>query len=279
MIPESIKDASNNTASAIAAGAALATVKPEVVDVHGQPVLFVPDGFRLENLSGYLPSPSRLSQFVSLVTPKSFCDYVNLFGQADRSIVFAQPKGASFVTVLDYHANPTAPSWNGHKASCVLQHTAAWKEWTAQNKQPMSQADFAQFLEDHIPDIAEPAGAVLLEVARNFEAKKAVTFQSIQRISDGSVQFAFNEDVQGTPKAGAMKVPTEFTLVIAPFEGSEPETVVARLRYRIGDGGKLSIWYDLIRAQEVLDRAFNRIYADIEKGTKKSVRAVVIGSV
>lgn len=279
MIPESVHTAKSDTAAAIAAGAALSPIKPEVVEVHGQPVIFVPTGLTLQNLSDYLPAPPKLHQAVTLVTPQSFCDYVNLFGQPTRSLIFATPRRATFVAVLDYHESPSQPSWNNHAAVLTLQPTLAWKEWSGQNNKPMSQADFAQFLEDHIPDIAEPAGGLLLEVARNFEAKKSVAFQSIQRVSDGSVQFSFNEDVQGTPKAGALKVPTEFTLGIAPFEGTEIAAVTARLRYRIGEGGKLSIWYSLIREQDVLDRAFDRVCDVVTTGTAASVRAVVLGSI
>lgn len=278
MIPETINEAKNQTSAALLAGAALSQTKPEVVEVHGQPMLFVPDGQKLEHLTALMPKPARLTQTVHLLTPEAFCDYVKLFGDPTRSVIFAQPRPGGFVASLDYHATPTDPSWNGHRANLSLHQTLAWKEWTAANKVPMSQADFAQFLEDHIPDIAEPSGATLLEVARNFEAKKAVTFQSSQRVSDGSVQFTFNEDVQGTPKAGALKVPSEFVLVIAPFEGTKPAALKARLRYRIGEGGKLSIWFDLIRAQDVLDSAFNEVYAEIKASTSSVVRSIVLGS-
>ncbi len=185
---------------------------------------------------------------------------------------------ATFQAVLDYHTDPATPSWNTHRALCALVKTVAWTEWAALNKKVCTQAEFATFLEDHIPDIASPAGATLVELARNFEAAKDVTFQSSQRASDGSITFAYNETVKENVRGATMKVPAEFVLGLAPFEGSPKYQVTARLRYRIADGGKLTLWYDLLRVQDVLDAAFNDVLADVVKATAPAVRGVLLGA-
>jgi hypothetical protein len=254
MIPETIAKAPNNTSAAIEAGAALMTT-PEVRDVHGRPLVFVPKHLDVKDLSHLLPSPARLEQKVTLDTPAAFA---------------SRP----FWTIT---RSRTLRAGTSHRAHLVLLNTVAWQEWTRANRQAMSQADFAQFIEDHIPDIAVPAGAELLEVARNFEARKGVDFKSVQRVSDGSVQFSYNEDVQGTSRAGSMKVPNEFILGIAPFEGTPKYQVLARLRYRIEAGGKLMLWFDLLRLQDVLDAAFAAVETEIRAALDGTVRAVVCG--
>lgn len=276
-ITDRINEAPTNAAAAIAAGLAMAAA--EFHEVGAVPVVVLPEDREVSSLEEYLPAPARLRQSVALSTPQDLAAYVNLFGHKGRTMIFADRAGGRVTAILDYHTSATEPSWNAHRAGCVLEHPPAFKDWTARNGKPATQAEFAQFLEDHIPDIVTPDGATLLEVCRNFEAKKAVTFQSSQRVADGSVQFTFNEDVQGAARGGALKVPTEFVVLLAPYEGVVPRPVTARLRYRIGDGGKLAIWFDLVRLQDVVVTAFDEVVALVREQTAGAARAVVLGSI
>jgi uncharacterized protein YfdQ (DUF2303 family) len=269
----------NEVSTEAVAVAELVRLGARPFDISGTPHVLVPEGVTLEDCAAFLPAPTRLQQIVQTADAAAFIGYVGQFGDKARSVVFATRRPAGFSAVLDYHAASNLPSWNAHRVNFVPLQTPSWADWNGANKRRFNQADFAQFIEDHIPDIAEPAGAKLLELARNFEATKAVTFQSQQRVADGSVQFTYNEDVQGTPRSAAMKVPTEITLALAPFEGSKAYKVTARLRYRIGEGGKLELWYDLLRVVDVLDAAFNDVLDDIKKGTADSVRMVLLGSI
>jgi uncharacterized protein YfdQ (DUF2303 family) len=262
-----------------AVSAVLAESCAEPIMIAGIPHLVRSDDQTIEDFEKVLPAPTRLRQVVTLGTPAALTAYVRLFGDKARSILYAHKNSASFDAVLDYHVGADAPSWNAHRAKLTLVHTQPWKDWTGANKRAMNQTEFAQFIEDHIPDIVEPDGGKLLELTRSFEATKAVTFQSSQRIADGSVQFQYSEDVQGSPKAGQMKMPPEIKLALQPFEGSNRYAVLGRLRYRIGEGGKLALWYDLLRAQDVLDVAFADVLAAITNDTAGSVRAVLEGTV
>ncbi len=265
--------------SEAAVGAMLATDAANPIMINGIPHVLRSEGQELDDLEELLAAPTRLKQVAQLGTPAALVAYVTLFADKARSIIFANAASHSFDAVLDYHAKPDAPSWNAHRAKLTLIHTQAWKDWSGANKRAMNQADFAQFLEDHIPDIGTPSGASLVELARNFEATKAVTFQSSQRVTDGSVQFTYNEDVQGSPKAGSMKMPPEILLVVSVFEGSPVSMVKARLRYRIGEGGKLALWFDLLGMQNIVDEAFKSVLAKVTMDTADSVRAVLEGSV
>ncbi len=276
-ITDRINEAQTNAAAAIAAGAAMA--EPSFHTVGDVPVVVLPEDRALSSLEAYLPAPARLKQGVSLSTPHDLAAYVNLFGHKGRTLIFADRAVSRVTAILDYHTSAAEPSWNEHRAECSLRPTPAFKDWAAQNGKASTQAEFAQFLEDHIPDIVTPDGATLLEVCRNFEARKSVTFQSSQRVADGSVQFTFNEDVQGAARAGALKVPTEFVVLLAPYEGLLPRPVTARLRYRIGAGGKLAIWFDLVRLQDVMVSAFDEVVELVRVQTRDAVRAVVLGSI
>ncbi len=264
------------TAAAFAAGVIVGACKP--FDVGGRPLTIVPDGLTVKNLEEHLKAPARLNKRVTLGTPDSFAAYVKLFADPARSLVFADKKAGTFTAVLDYHAAPDAPSWCEHAAGLVLIPTLAWAEWTAANKQAMTQAEFATFVEDHIPDIVSPDGAALLELALNFEATKAGKFGSAMRQSDGSVDFSYSEEVVGqNAKAGKVKAPTTFVLALAPFEGTPVRQVTARFRYRIAEGGKLALWFDLLRVQEVRDLAFAEVAAKLATDLSGVVRGQVEG--
>jgi uncharacterized protein YfdQ (DUF2303 family) len=136
----------------------------------------------------------------------------------------------------------------------------------------MDQASFAQFLEDNIPDIAEPAGAKLVELARTLEAKTDVQFDSHIRAENGAHRFVYIENVTASSSgtSGKIDVPPEFTLVLQPFEGSKTYDIKARLRYRI-TSKKLALWFELVRLQDVLKEAFDdelmKITAEVGEDT------------
>ena len=201
----------------------------------------------------------------------SFSRFVKRF-RNNSTVIFADALGQSgprFTAVLDYH--PGGPEqgtaqWDFFRAVLPLRHTPAWLVWSAANGKQMAQADFAQFLEDNIPDIAEPAGALLVEIARTLEANSAVAFQSHIRADNGSHRFGWVETVTGsaqTAKDGKIDIPAEITLLLQPFEGSKQYQIKARLRYRLA-GGKVTLGFDLVRMQDVLKEAFNDELLKIE---------------
>jgi uncharacterized protein YfdQ (DUF2303 family) len=136
----------------------------------------------------------------------------------------------------------------------------------------MEQAAFAQFLEDQDPStIVEPDAGRLVEIARTLEAKTDVSWQSHIRADNGAHRFAFLETINGsaaTAKDGKVEIPAEITLALQPFEGSKPYGVKARLRFRLAQG-KVKLWFELVRMQDVLKEAFNDELMKIEGEVNK----------
>lgn len=270
---ETLTEMQTNAAVGVAAGAKLERQRLtlEAVEHH------VDGGrsFRLrsngdaESLERWAPRPSAPRSTVHLRDADSFVVFVTRYLQ-DGTAVFVNQPGARITAVLDYHApaDPAAallPGWGRFRAELVAVTTPEWQRWVAHNGKRMNQSDFAQFLEDNVPDIATPPGAEVVEMARSLEARKDSTFHSIIRATDGSVDFGYREDVQGTTRGGTMKVPDRFTLGIAPYVGVDRIEVGARLRYRIADG-KLTMWYDLLLVEKVLEYAFTDIADKVESG-------------
>ena len=104
----------------------------------------------------------------------------------------------------------------------------------------------------------------MLEISRSLEAKKKVNFASGLRLSNGQHQITYEETIEGTAAKGRLMVPETFALGIAVFEGGDRYRVEARLRYRIADGGKMTMWFDLLRPHKVLEDALSFVLRSIE---------------
>ncbi len=283
---EKVKKATTDIAAAIEAGSALAEANdvPEVKrDDQGRPYYMRQANssfptFEFKDLSDFEPTPRRVRQVVTLDTPGAFVDYVKLFANPTQTLIFATQVGVSgvFHAVLDWHASITQPSWLDHQARVTLSHPPAWVAWATKNGEKQNQTDFAQFLENHIAEIATPDGAELVEIARTLEASKGVSFKSHQRAQDGAVRFLFEEDVQGTAKNGQVTIPSAFQLVLTPFRGGTPRQIEARLRYRIS-GSALTLWFELVELDRHLEEAFTEAVDYIRAGTSGAVKAVVLG--
>ena len=74
--------------------------------------------------------------------------------------------------------------------------------------------------------------------------------------------------IPGVPDATtAPSDPRSVHVSIAPFEGSDRFAFQARLRYRIGDDNKLSMWFDLDRPHKIMEAAITDIWNAIEGKT------------
>jgi len=252
--------------AALDAGAALARQKPiklsEIKDAL--PGIVVPEGYNFENLETFLPVPTRKRGDTELNDAASFIAVVNdQKGEATRLYSTINPP--TFQAVFNDIAS--GPGWRDHTANYNAPLSPEWKTWNASSGKQMGQADFSQFIETNLPDIADPDGAAVLEVTRTLQAKKKVNFSSSLRLSDGSVQFTYDEDVQGSTHKGMVKIPEVFVLAIPVFENGVLWRVDANLRYRIQDGGRLAIWYELLRPHKVVEAAVKELRELIAKET------------
>jgi uncharacterized protein YfdQ (DUF2303 family) len=259
--------------SAIAAGAALSEPRAVPETVNGLYTV-VPDGYKLESLEDFLPRPQRVRQEVSLHDAQSFIGYLREFGDHELSWIFFDQDKETFQAILDYHAANGAPGWCDHTATFTARRSVEFQTWLNQNRKQMGQVDFARFLEDNLPDVVEPAGATLLEVALTFEAKKDVEFASGVRLSNGQVQFTYNEVVRGTAQKGTIEIPEKFVLGIPIHLGGPGYRIDVRLRWRLHEG-KAMFAYELVRPHRYVEDALKEIRERIGQETGLDVLAGV----
>lgn len=253
-------------------GVAQAAVQPKQhPHPDGRPFVVTPAGFEVHELD-VRNYPNRPKGKVQLRDADSFVAYVNRH-KYEATTIYSQLDPASFTAVLndnwpvdrdpDVIGSSNHPEYRDWRAVFTIPPSREWTLWHKANRSDFSQIGFAEFLEDNLPDIIEPAGNVLLELALNFEAVRAASFKGSHRLKDGSSSLQYVDETSG---AGQIKVPDTFTLCIPVFENEAPRKVEARLKYRIKDG-TLTLRFELIRSHKVLEAAYRDTLAKIVEGT------------
>lgn len=252
----------NTIETAVRAGAAIS--KPVMFSDNAIPYSVVPEGYNVENLEFALEAPVRKRGNVVTNDANSFISYIKKHGSLDECVIYADVDTVNFkvsmdAVINDHHSDKA--QWRDHRCGFIPKLSVEFGRWRQKTGQAMSQADFATFIEDNLPDIASvdgsPTGQQMLEMSLNFEATADKRFRSKTNLQSGGVSIEF-VDQDNDQTRTRMEVFSRFTIGIPVFEGSNSAyPVEARLKYSAKDG-KLSFWYELIR----LDRVFKSAVTD-----------------
>lgn len=246
---------------------------------QGAPYVLAPPGYTLQQLEALLPDPARSKGTTKLGDADSFIRFVGE-NALDRTRLYGRTDPPTFKAVFNDTNSNTGPGWGDHTATYDCPLSREWRLWNAGNGQGKAkgQIDFAAWIEDNALDIVAPedkpgapTSADMLEVAMTFEAKKKVNFASGIRLDNGQQQLTYEEQIEGTSRKGQLQVPQTFWICIPVFEGAPRYFLEARFRYRIGDGGQLAVWYDLIRPHKSLEDATAEVWKLIEAGTSLQI--------
>jgi hypothetical protein len=271
---------------------------PKLVDLGTQKVLVVPKDAQLKSIKGlldeYKTKPERIKGIARHTTLESFTDHAVRFADKE-SALFAHrdPKAPSLLAVYDYH--PTVPDAGGvaaaearfseHRSLYSFPVSDEWTTWNQYNGTKLDQGQFAEFLENHIHNVTDPLGALketvaimemllckftgpsgLMELARGLTVREASVVANQHKLGSGEVTFRY--DTKHLDEAGApLTVPGAFLLSIPVFRGGDNYQLAARLRYRLANG-LLTWWYELHRARETFDHAFDQACEKAKTDTK-----------
>lgn len=264
--------ASTNGEAQTIVDTALRSAPPVVLDPGKVHAFNTPAGVKTIDLTGpeHTGIPPRKAGTTTVRDATSFLAYWTKHHD-DDSEVYADADRLTITAVLDAHTADGA-RWSGHRLGLSLRETDAWKQWLARDGKLMDQETFAEFIEDHLPELLQPPAADMLEIAQSFQANTKVDFQSATRLSSGQRKFQYVET--GTTKAGQkgeLEVPEQFVVGVVPFEGSTGYKLTARLRHRITPSG-LQLGYKLERPDEVRKTAF----ADVLKAIGEQIDTPVM---
>jgi uncharacterized protein YfdQ (DUF2303 family) len=218
-------------------------------------------------------APLRTKGTCRLYDATSFGAYFHKHNEGPASQIYADPYGPAIVALLNGNGpTPDADTdqvlgFGDHRASLIFRHTPAWERWSKLDGQMVDQVRFALHIEDSLPEIIEPDGATMLELAESFQAATKVKFESGTDLGSGQRQLTYHEEINAQAgRKGNLVIPKTFTIGVAPFEGCAPYRVEARLRYRIREGA-LSLGYQLDRPEDVLRNAFDDVLRQVQDAT------------
>lgn len=239
-------------------------VTPTVIKDEKEHFIVVPAGREIRSLRDFqfAEPPLKKAGKVQVEDVASFAGYFLRFRDKD-SMIFGLPETFTFTGILDYHVEKDgAAREKAHRVVLELRQTERWKKWKGMNRQPKGQEEFAQFIEDNLPDIYAPEGshyppaAVMLEVSRSLQASSSYQFSQATNLKNGQRGLAYREQIEGVAgPAGELQIPDEFIVRVPIFLNQKPVEIRCRLRFRIS-GGKLSMWYDMLRVDEMLAAEF-----------------------
>lgn len=301
--------------------------KPEVIfaehptDGTKAPVILAPKaggGFELlpvkSHIDQYRANPEYRDGKAVMKDLGSFIAHVNRF-KTTESVIFADDTRdrPGLLAVLDYHdrvnnpgidasentggypatSNPFAPAqFLRHRTEYRFPLSDEWNAWGKGDGSPMSQGDFAAFVEERALDLL-PAPTFqgelseadlelkklsdlirgkwasperMMELSRGlaiFESSKCINATNINS-GEGIITF---EEEHHDAEGKKLEVPSLFLIGVPVFKNGPAYRVVVRLRYR-KQGSQIIWFYDLYRHDKVFDHAFTEACTKAKEETE-----------
>lgn len=251
----------------------------EVLDLHAEARLWRDAPERREGTA----EAFTLESFISLVDR-----HKDIGSAVFANVLTDQP---SLMAVIDYHTVDHKPRFGEHRVRYDFPISPEWKAWKAKNGGGMSQGEFAQWIEDHIAEIAAPldaershlehlfqtsfaaSGSSLITFSRGLKINVESKGASFANLQTGEVQLSYEEyhkDSENKP----IKVPGLIVVKIPLFMGGDEVRLIARLRYRY-EGGKVT-WFFLFYRWEEAFR--NSVLVDVDRVARETGLPVYEGS-
>ncbi len=221
--------------------------------------------------------PALRTGTAKVTTLRSFVDLVNRHKGADSALfgktVWPNP---SLTAVIDYHTLDHKADNASHKVHYEFPITDEFKTWIGQNGQPMTQSDFAVFLEDHAAELAAPtedeaklyellfkarfaAPHEMIDLSRHLEIYSSAKVKRADRLQTGERTVEFVEEHMNA-KGEQVDVPGIFMIALPAFIDGASVRIPGRLRYRL-KGSEIIWFYQLYRWEFWLRE---RVRADLE---------------
>lgn len=260
-------------------------------------------------LDEYRQEPERRTGTATLLDLASFIAYVNRYRDRNSSLFGVNDaKAPTLGCVFDHHeamrlvkepartdeqgfrhpaifdeGDQPCPRFGQHRAHYALPLSEEWRAWMAQDGEVMEQRAFAEFLEDRIVDVLDPArmqGASvvagqdgrltmeeikallggefadpkkLMELSRGLKIAASIQGGSVVNVSTGEIDVTYKEE-HGDGTGQKLRVPGLFFIGIPVFTNGDRYKLPVRLRYRLAGSVKWS--FEIWRADKALDLAF-----------------------
>lgn len=236
-------------------------------------------------LDEFRDRPERRSGTVGITDLRSFSAFMNRF-KGGPSVVFSDDAVPRLVGIVDYHAETFTgdPAFCRHRVLYDFPISDEWKAWEKKDAEGMTQADFAEFVEDRVGDLVvatDPTDplvvrvssmggtlatpAKVLEVSRGFSVHANEAVKSAINLQSGETQVQY-ESAHSDAGGGSVKVPGWFLIAIPVFRNGASYLLAVRLRYRL-QGGRIIWFYQLHQPRKVFDHAIAEAEASVAEQT------------
>jgi uncharacterized protein YfdQ (DUF2303 family) len=245
---------------------AVRTLAPHELTLGKVYAFNTPRGIHQVDLTGpqYTGELTRKTGTTTVRDAASFLTYYAKHADGSTE-VYSDVETLTITAVLDAHTRESA-RFGEHRLHLQLRRTKAWDEWLALDGKLVDQDRFANFLEDHLPNLVEPDAATMLEIAQSIKATTKADFQSSSRLQSGERKFSFVEDTKASAGSkGDIAIPETFKIAVPPFQGADAYTMTARFKYRLG-GGTLALGFKLEQPEERAKAAFADVLKAIAEG-------------
>lgn len=269
-------------AALIDAGRRTAVGILEAKITHPKPFIVLRDADGAEQvkyLDETFEQPHHVGGTVKVQDERSFLAYFTRHA-TERALIYATVQPATVITAVfnEHDGTMHAPDWRDHRLQLTLAHSKEWLAWAGKNGQNNAftgTTEFAEWLEDQLPDIVNPPNGEFLDMILQFKVQARTVFTKAQRLTDGHVHFVYNHEVEGAGIKGGQetRIPEEFTIAIPVFAGFSAEVfqMQARFRFRLTGQGGIKIWYELVRPHKVIEQAFKGIWTKIEAEANRPI--------
>ncbi|MCR9254758.1 MAG: YfdQ family protein [Alphaproteobacteria bacterium] len=254
---------------------------------NATPLIAIPNSMGITSMEKFEPHPSEKRGRVTAHSEDGMIGYVTAMGVEPCSRLYYTPTKrdsegslvhmAVFQAILDDHGEK--PGHGAHLVTYKPTFSVNWAKWTASNGAMMRQADFAQFIEDNYPDIAEveftwkgnsgltPSQADMLDLSTNLKVSRKAQYQEVNNLKTGGVVLKREEDVQANIAKSEREVPDLFGLRLPIFRGGPAVDVLVRFRFRQNDG-ELRLGYEIFQLDETEDAEVEAMVSRISTKTK-----------
>lgn len=229
------------------------------------------------DLSTQEANPTRKTGKVVLHDVESFVSFVKREGAQEGEVpsritsiyVDADYDEGSVKLAAVINDHGALPQWRDYRAVYEPAKSAEWNLWAESDKRVMSQAEFAEFIENNSKDITSEKGSTIptsgdmLKMALTFEHTAEARIKStIRSLQSGTATIEYS-DAEDDATLKRMEAFTRFQIGIAVFFNGQAFRIDSRLKYR-QTAGKLAFWYELIRPDLQVQEATRGLIAQIK---------------
>lgn len=234
----------------------------------------VPDGWTIQDTEAIQLYPRRKKATIACGDQTSFVDYVKRQGSLANCTIWCNanyPQGkVDYLAIINDHGEEAdAQQWRDHQAKFCPENSIEWQRWISAHGQKMEQFQFAEFIENNLADIASaegyPTGTAMLQMATALEITQDCRIKSAIRLQSGGVRMEYVQD-DNAATAESMQVFSKFALGLPVFRSGDAYQLEARLKYKLASG-KLTFWYEINRADKVLEAAAKTLTQSIQEAS------------